>query len=226
MQKQSSSETLRNVLNPTLPADIGVQSQRQRIIDAMIASCAEKTYAETTISDIVRGASISRTTFYKRFPDKRACFDATLDYGIDEVQATAAASHSSEDSPPEAVRKAATAVLELMAARPELAHLLGAEALAVEPRVNSRYRSLLIPAIQGLWNGDLPRATMSAGLAFGRTQLLVFSQVAGGGAARLPELKPEVVYLALAPFAGHEEALHQSRLAAEETPSQPVGKSC
>src|SRR5215470_4206484 len=113
MQKQSSSETLPNVLNPTVPSDIGVQSQRKRMIDAMIASCAEKTYSETTISDIVRGASISRTTFYKRFPDKRSCFDAALDYAIELVSATAAESRADDDSPPEAVRKAAAAVLEL-----------------------------------------------------------------------------------------------------------------
>jgi AcrR family transcriptional regulator len=224
MQKQSSSESMPKLLQPTVPADIGVQSQRQRIIDAMIASCAEKTYAETTISDIVRGASISRTTFYKRFADKRACFDATLDYGLGEVRAAAAASHSAADTPPDAVRKAAAAVLELMAARPELVRLLTAEAIAVEPEVNSRYRELLVPAIESLWNGDRPRVKMSPGLAFGRTQLLIFNEVAAGRAARLPELKPEVVYLALAPFAGHEEALRQSRLAAEEAPSPAAAR--
>src|SRR4249919_64194 len=70
MQKQGSSHIVPGVLDPTIPIDIGEQSQRQRIIDAMIESCAEKTYAATTIADIVKRASISRTTFYKRFPNK------------------------------------------------------------------------------------------------------------------------------------------------------------
>jgi hypothetical protein len=41
MQKQSSSESEPNVLDPTIPRDIGVRSQRQRIIEAMVSSCAE-----------------------------------------------------------------------------------------------------------------------------------------------------------------------------------------
>lgn len=221
MQKQSSSETLPNVLNPTLPSDIGVLSQRGRIIDAMIASCAEKTYAETTISDVVRGASISRTTFYKRFPDKHACFEAARDHGI-ELVADAARPFTEDDSPSAAVRKAAAAVLELLASRPELARLLAIEAVAVDPTISGRYRELLVPALEDLWEEEPPRTGMSPGLALGRVQLLVFSQVAAGRAADLPDLLPGVVYLALAPFAGHDEALEQSRLASEDGQTQPV----
>ncbi len=220
MQKRSSSETLPNVLSPTVPTDIGVQSQGGRIIDAMIASCAEKTYGGTTISDVVRGASISRTTFYKRFPDKRACFDAALDDCVELVAATASDSHSGEDSPPEAVRKAVAAVLELMASRPDLTRMLAIEAVAVDPTISGRYRSMIVPALGGLWEGS--RAGMSPGLAFGRAQLLVFSQVAAGRTADLPELRAEIVYLALAPFAGHEEALRQSRPAAEDAQPEPL----
>ena len=73
MQKQRSSEKPVSVLRPTIPVDIGERSQRQRILDAMIDSCAEKTYAATTITDIVARAHISRTTFYKHYEDKRAC---------------------------------------------------------------------------------------------------------------------------------------------------------
>jgi AcrR family transcriptional regulator len=221
MQKQSSSETLPNVLNPTVLSDIAVKSQRQRIIDAMIASCAEKTYSETTITDVVRGASISRTTFYKRFPHKRACFDAAREHGI-ELVAAAARPFAGDDSPPATVRRAAAAALELLASRPELARLLAIEAAAVDPTISGRYRALLIPAIEGLWEDELPRARMSPGLAFGRMQLLVFSQVAAGRAAGLPALLPEVVYLALAPFAGHDEALAQSRPASEDSRTQPA----
>ncbi|HET7443990.1 MAG TPA: TetR/AcrR family transcriptional regulator [Solirubrobacterales bacterium] len=192
----------------------------------MIASCAEKTYSETTISDIVRGASISRTTFYKRFSDKRACFDAALDHGIELVAMAAAESRSSDDSPPEAVRKAAAAVLELLASQPELARLLAVEALAVDPAISGRYRALLLPAVEGLWNGDRPKEPRTnPSLAVGRGQLLIFNQVAAGRAGNLPDLLPEVVYLALAPFAGHDEALQQSRQADEDSQPQPATSS-
>ena len=60
----------------------------------MIESCAEKTYAATTIADIVASARISRTTFYKHFADKRECFDAAIDYCIGELEGVAASAHS------------------------------------------------------------------------------------------------------------------------------------
>jgi AcrR family transcriptional regulator len=219
MQKRSSSEIASNVLEPTIPPRAGALSQRQRIIDAMIASCAEKTYPATTITDIVSGARISRTTFYKRFSDKRACFDAALDACIEEVREAARASHAPGDPPAQAVRKATIAVLDLMAEKPALAQLLTGDAHSVEPAVLRRYRKLLIPAMEDLWAnaGKVPQPHIDPRLAFGRVHVLIFNQIAAGRADRLRDLRPELVYLAVAPFGGHREALKQSGLAAQET---------
>jgi AcrR family transcriptional regulator len=217
MQKHRSSERVSSVLRPTTPPDIGERSQRQRIIDAMIDSCAEKTYGATTITDIVSRARISRTTFYKHFDDKRACFDAAIQHCVGQIEEAAAASHSSEDAPPDAVRKAAAAVLEALADRPGLAQLLTGDAIAVEPKVIEVYRRATIPAIEGLWSraGEPVQAHTDPRLAFGQAQVLVLNQIATGKAERLPELLPEIVYLAVSPFGGHEEAINQSRLAKE-----------
>ena len=118
----------------------------------MVESCAEKTYAATTITDIVSRAHISRTTFYKHFEDKRACFDAAIDYCIGELQGVAATAHSPSDPPGDAARKAATAVVEALAAKPGLAQLLTGDAMAVEPLVIERYRGRTIPALEALWS--------------------------------------------------------------------------
>jgi AcrR family transcriptional regulator len=216
IQRQRSSETSRNVLRPTVPIDLANQSQRQRILDAMIESCAEKTYAATTISDIVSRARISRTTFYKHFEDKRACFDAAIDFCIAELQGVAAASHSPEDTPGEAARMAATAVVEALAARPGLAQMLAGDAMAVDPIVIERYRRATVPALEALWGGGgRAEAHTDPRLAFGQVQVLILNQIASGEADRLPELLPEIVYLTVSPFGGHDEALRQSRLAAK-----------
>lgn len=187
-----------------------VGDQRQRIVAAMVASCAEKTYAATTIGDVVAGARISRTTFYREFEDKRACFDAALAHCIEEVWRTAAAAGSA-GQPALAVREGTAATLELLAARPELGHLLVGEAVAVEPAVIDRYRDLVVPAIAALWGGAERGTHLDPWLSFGRAQLLVFDRVTAGEAERLPELLPELVYLAVAPFAGHDAALAEAR---------------
>lgn len=217
MQKHQSSEKGVSILRPTTPTGIAERSQRQRILDAMVDSCAEKTYAATTITDIVARARISRTTFYKHFDDKRACFDGAIDYCIEQLEEVAASAHSPEDAPPDALRKAANAVLQALAARPGLAQLLTGDALAVEPKLIERYRKATIPAIEGLWSGtDEPtNARTDPRLAFGQVQVLILNQIATGNADRLPELLPEIVYLAVSPFGGHEEAIRQSRLARE-----------
>jgi AcrR family transcriptional regulator len=220
MQKQGSSHTVFGVLDPTIPPDISERTQRLRIIDAMIESCAEKTYAATTIADIVKHASISRTTFYKRFPNKRACFDGAIDHCLEMLRAAAVAAHSSADTPIDAVRKAAAAALELMAARPALAQLVMGDAITVEPAIVERYRELIIPAMEDLWEeaGEPKRSYADPRLAFGRAQVLIFSKIAAGRTARLPDLLPEIVYVALLPFAGHDEAVRQAQIAGAGDP--------
>jgi AcrR family transcriptional regulator len=214
---------MHNVFESAIPVDIGVSSQRRRIIEAMIESCAEKTYAGTTIADIVRRASISRTTFYKRVGDKRRCFDAALDFCIEVLQAAAAESRSPSDSPPETVRKAVARLLELMAERPSLGHLAIAESVSVEPATIERYRRMVIPAVENLWDSaGVPRQSHTdPRLAFGRAQVLIFDWIAAGRTRELPELLPEIVYISLLPFAGHAEAVKQARLAGGQAAQGP-----
>jgi AcrR family transcriptional regulator len=205
---------VRSVLRPTTPVDLSAMAQRQRIVDALIESCAEKTFAATTITDIVGRAHISRTTFYKRFLDKRACFEAAVEYCIEELREAALAAHGPGDAPGDAIRKGAVAMLEAMAARPSLAQLLTGDAVSVDPSVIDRYRGLLIPAIQDLWTeaDEKPEPGTDPKVAFGRAQLLIFNEIAAKRSERLPELAPQIVYLAVAPFGGHEEAVRQSQL--------------
>jgi AcrR family transcriptional regulator len=219
MQKHRSSETASSVLRLATPPDIGDRPQRQRIIDAMIESCAAKTYAATTITDIVARARISRTTFYKHFDDKRACFDAAVVHCIEQLQAAAASSHVPEDAPADALRKAALAVLDALAERPGLAHMLTGDAIAVDPTMVESYRQATIPAVESLWrrNGGKTKAHTDPRLAFGQVQVLILNQIAIGKADHLPELAPEIVYLTVTPFGGHGEAIKQSRLAREAT---------
>lgn len=184
----------------------------------MVACCAEKTYAGTTIADVVGRAAVSRTTFYKLFNDKRDCFDAAVTQCIDRIAATLRAAADGCDSPAEATRRGVVAGLELLAAEPELALVLGGDVVGVDPQLVYRYSAFTVPTLEEMWEraGAPRRGHLSPALAFGRVQLLVFHEVAGGHPERLPDLVPDVVYLAIAPFAGHDEALRQARLAGGE----------
>jgi AcrR family transcriptional regulator len=219
VQERSSSGIASGGRGGGAEIEVAPPSQRRRILDAMVACCAEKTYAATTIADLVSRAAVSRTTFYKLFTDKRDCFDAAVAQCIERIGATLAAAAEGHDSPAEATRRATVAALELLAAEPELALVLSGDVVGLDPDLVDGYGRSAIPALEAMWGepGEPPRKHVSPGLALGRAQLLVFHEVAAGRAERLPEHVPELVYLAVAPFAGHEEGLRQGRLASAET---------
>jgi hypothetical protein len=106
-------------------------------------------------------------------------------------------------------------VVEALAAKPGLAQLLTGDAMAVDPQVIERYRRATIPALEALWshNGDRPATHTDPRLAFGQAQVLILNQIATGKPDRVLELLPDIVYLTVSPYGGHEEALRQSRRA-------------
>jgi AcrR family transcriptional regulator len=75
----------------TRPAASG---HRARLTEGLAAAIAEKGYAAVTIADVVRGARVSKRTFYEHFADKEACFLAlyaeTSDELIDLIATSAA----------------------------------------------------------------------------------------------------------------------------------------
>jgi hypothetical protein len=96
--------------------------------------------------------------------------------------------------------------------------MLTGDAMAVDPKVIERYRRATVPALEALWsqNGDgAAEAHTDPRLAFGQAQVLILNQLATGKPECLPELLPELVYLTVSPYGGHEEALRQSHLAGE-----------
>src|SRR3954451_22759007 len=66
-----------------LERDVVLASQRGRMLGAMAEAVARKTYAGTTVADVVAGAGVSRKTFYEHFSDKEECFLSAFDAGVD-----------------------------------------------------------------------------------------------------------------------------------------------
>jgi AcrR family transcriptional regulator len=201
-----------SVLEPSVPVDVGAQAQRLRVLDAMARSCGEKTFAKTTIADIVERAGISRATFYKHFANKLECFKASVESLIEELRDAASDAQADAEPGSDTICRAAAAVLERLAAKPDHARMLLIEAPIVDPTFVGRCRELALQGLQAQWpsgNGASSRGA-DATIAFGRAQVLIAEYVAGGRTELLPELLPEIVYISLLPFAGQEEALNHA----------------
>src|SRR3712207_4906070 len=72
-------------------------SQRARLLEAVGRAVAGKGYAATTIDDIVRGAGVSKKTFYEHFADKEDCFVAAYEAASEELFRHVREAHASAD---------------------------------------------------------------------------------------------------------------------------------
>jgi AcrR family transcriptional regulator len=139
-------------LDPSLVA----ASQRTRLLEAVGRAVAEKGYAAATIDDIVRGASVSKKTFYEHFQDKLECFLAAYEAASDELYEhvreaqdgvpAASSGRAAGNAWLERTHAGIRAYLRWLAAEPALARVFlieiaaaGPEALARRERLRDRY---------------------------------------------------------------------------------------
>lgn len=204
------------ILMPSVPWDIAVRSQRGRILSAMAKSSAEKTFAATTIADIVGHASISRATFYKHFTNKAECFHAaTEDFLVELREVVSAVRSGVAESGSEEIREVTAALLERLAAKPDQAKLLLVEAPTVDPEIVMRYREMAMNALETELSRSGRRSTRNGAdpeIAFGRAKVIVADYVAAGKTAQLPTLLPELLYIALLPYVGQVAALELAKI--------------
>jgi AcrR family transcriptional regulator len=200
-----------------LPEPLVAHSQRDRILNAMAASCAAKGYGATTITDIVRTAGVSRATFYELFRDKQECFHAAMELALADTMSRIIDVYSPDKPWATTVRDAAESFLELLASRPDFARMAMIEAPATGERGYELYASgrRVLQALLDRGRDDPmedPGIPSSAGrAALAAAESLIVGQILAGNTERLPELLPDIVYITTVPYLGQDEALRQSR---------------
>jgi len=125
-------------LDPSLVA----ASQRARLLEAAGHAVADKGYAAATIEDIVRGARVSKKTFYEHFTDKLGCFLAAYEAASDELFEHVRAAQDSAEDWAERTRAGIHAYLRWLAAEPALARVFLIEIAAAGPHALERRERL------------------------------------------------------------------------------------
>jgi len=192
-------------------------SQRDRILNAMAAACAEKGYGAVTIADICEPAGVSRATFYELFKGKEDCFHAAMELSLADAMGRIVSVYSPDKPWATMVRDAAAAFLELLAGNPAFARMALVEAPASGERAFELYASgkRVLQSLLDSGRDDpveeeaIPSSAGRAALA--GAESLIVGQILAGNAERLPELLPDIVYITTVPYLGQEEALRQSR---------------
>jgi AcrR family transcriptional regulator len=118
-------------------------SHRERLIHGMVAAVAERGYAATTITDVVRHARVSRRTFYEHFDTKEACFLAAYDAVSDAVLAAIAGAAGDAAGWEDRIAAGVRAYLRALASQPAVARVFTVEILTAGPPALARRREVL-----------------------------------------------------------------------------------
>ena len=172
----------------TLAPDTSLHQHRSRLLEGMAVAVSQKGYADTTIADIVREASVSRRTFYEHFATKADClialYGAASHNALKVLRQAIDPSHGWEEQ----VERALKAYLGCMAANPvlmrtlfiEILHL-GPEGLAARRRVNREIADYMV----GLVRDVTPELAMAV---VGGIHELVLQAIEDGRVDELPQL--------------------------------------
>jgi AcrR family transcriptional regulator len=122
------------------------QSQRGRLLFAIVQVVAEKGYVATTVADVVERASVSRSTFYEQFPDKESCFLAAFNLGVEFALGQMAEAQEALPDPDDwraRVRSDLSIFLKVLVTEPGFARALHLEVLAAGPAALQRRAEIL-----------------------------------------------------------------------------------
>ncbi len=186
-------------------------SQRARLLEAMAQVVSSEGYAATTVSDVVRSAGVSRSTFYELFESKEQCFVEAYRHGIDVLfEEIRSASRSVGDADWEGQLRASNkAFLATLQGEPRFArtylieiHTAGAAALQARSETLLRFADGFSHLYKRMRpDQSAPPYEAFVVLAAGFDQA-VAERVRSGKADSLVELEPVFTYCAMAILAG------------------------
>jgi AcrR family transcriptional regulator len=200
-----------------LPRVFVAENQRERLLNGVVEAVAEHGWNATTIAKITAAAKISRRTFYEYFEGKEDCFGAAFEMIEAHVLDSMLAAPGAAEPWPDRVRARIAALLDVLSRDEAVARCFLIEPLAAGGELASRYREAMQLLAGALRPEPMPSELdmeVRDQALIGGIATLIVRRLNSGGAARLPELLPDLVELALAPYLGRAEAKHQAAAAA------------
>jgi AcrR family transcriptional regulator len=206
MTPWGESETLRERRlrpGPGVDREAVELNQRERLYGATIAVIANKGYAESSVSDLITVAGVSRTTFYKFFSDKQGCFLATLEVIVAGVVAVTASRLRGEDSWDQRAERGMRGFVELLVTQPDAARICvvesyaaGPEAVAIVDRAVGQFTEMMAGVFEELpEQRGMPREIVEA--MIGGIRKVLHTRLHRRDEGELLEMVPKLVELGL-----------------------------
>lgn len=206
-----------------LPREVMEEHQRARVLDAAIATFAEKGYPATTVDDLVAAAQIGVGSFYALFEGKEQCLLAAYERIVEEALIRVVEVATRGSSWPERVCLGLRQLLTAIAADPTSARIALIEIQTGGSDSLGRYEETLAAIARVLEEGRAetdPRRHLPASLeqtTVSGIAWLLHRRLATGETASIPDLYEELGELILEPYLGEKRA--RAAIAIGLTPS-------
>lgn len=204
-----------------LPRELVEQSQRERLLAAVIRVTAAKGYQASSVADILNKAGVGRETFYQHFKNKEGCFMAANDALIADLEKRARNAYEEPGAWPERVRRGLAETLQWFADNAQVARVVmvetGTVGAAAGPRFRRSFRRFAALLDEGRELADnVPDLPNLASIAGGAVFARVYEEVTLGNSANLPTMLPQLTFELLLPYLGEESAAAEREAAERE----------
>lgn len=188
---------------PGVPRGEVERNQKERLFGATVAVVADKGYGKTTVSDLIEMAGVSRTTFYRYFTDKEACFLETLELLLAGVAALTRAGLRGQGSWQARSEAGLGAFIGVLVTQPDAARICvvesdaaGPGAIAMVDATAAEFGQMLADVFEELPDQrGMPRQLVDA--MVGGVRKLLQTRLNRRDEGELIELVPELVELGL-----------------------------
>jgi AcrR family transcriptional regulator len=192
-----------------LPAEEVARDQRRRILAGAARMLARHKFEDVTVERITSYAQVSRSTFYENFKNRQDCIETLYKEIFEGLMTCLVESCRAEPDGPAKAGAAISAAVSYLAARPDEASVLLLDARLVSSSVVERARARLISALRETLGGQSAKRASPAiaELAtIGAISAVVSNFILVTEPTPLDELLPELVFIALLPYTGPDEA--------------------
>ena len=189
--------------------------KHQRILRGMLESVGKHGYEQTTVQDALDAAGLYRQAFYDSFEDKEDCYLQALDAGsawIELAMREAAAGASTWRGQ---LRGALAGLLGFLDEQPEIGRALLVEVHAAGPKAVGK-RTEAMERAAGLIDrareeSDDPAPAISAEAIVAGILAVLHARLSADRKDGYAQLLPELMYLAVLPYFGADEAAAELR---------------
>jgi AcrR family transcriptional regulator len=201
---------------------LSTQVERARLLDALLEEMGEKGYEGAEVEAALQRAGLDSNGFLVEFINRDTSLRAAYEQLTGRLRHKATVACAAvEGDWPQQVCHGLQALLEELAANPNLARVLVRSFPSTGPEARARYQ-FFVEGLGPLLSGgrefselgeDLPAEVEM--LAVGAAEAIVYEEIEGGRAEKLPALGPAILFSVLVPFLGPEAASEEMETARE-----------